>query len=159
MAFDLPTGPSDIRQVIQLAIAPVFLLTAVGTTLNVLTNRLARVVDRGRTLEALQPGGLSDAQRFELTLLERRARQVYVAIFLAVVSALLVSLLIALAFAGYVLGYALPWLMATLFMGAMLSLTAGLLYLLAEIVLALRGFQLGIEASASREPTSKERGP
>jgi hypothetical protein len=40
----------DIARVIQLAIAPVFLLTALGTIVGVLSNRLARIVDRTRTL-------------------------------------------------------------------------------------------------------------
>jgi hypothetical protein len=42
---------SDIGHVIQLAIAPVFLLTGVATKLTVLTNRLARIIDRSRVLE------------------------------------------------------------------------------------------------------------
>ena len=42
----------DITRVIQLAVAPVFLLTAVGTIINALTGRLARAVDRRRVVEA-----------------------------------------------------------------------------------------------------------
>ena len=47
----LETHINGIAQVIQLAIAPVFLLTAVGTIIGVLSNRLARIVDRTRVLE------------------------------------------------------------------------------------------------------------
>jgi Protein of unknown function (DUF2721) len=38
----------DITHTIQLAVAPVFLLTALGTTLGVLASRLGRIVDRAR---------------------------------------------------------------------------------------------------------------
>src|SRR5581483_7716102 len=50
MPIHAPLG--DVAHVIQLAIAPVFLLTAVGTVLNVLANRLGRTVDRRRVLVA-----------------------------------------------------------------------------------------------------------
>ena len=49
------TSFGDITHVIQLAVAPVFLLTGVGTLLAVLTNRLARAVDRSRVVEKLVP--------------------------------------------------------------------------------------------------------
>jgi len=41
----------EIAHIIQLSIAPVFLLTGVGTLLNVLSGRLARIIDRARALE------------------------------------------------------------------------------------------------------------
>jgi len=41
-----------IAHVIQLSIAPVFLISGVATFLSVLTNRLARIVDRARVLES-----------------------------------------------------------------------------------------------------------
>ena len=43
--------PGEIGHIIQLATAPVFLLTGVGTNMLVLTNRLARIIDRTRVLE------------------------------------------------------------------------------------------------------------
>ena len=42
---------THLARTIQLSVAPVFLLTAIGTTLAVLTNRLSRIVDRARILE------------------------------------------------------------------------------------------------------------
>ena len=44
-------GLSDITHTIQLAVAPVFLLSALGTTLSVLTTRLSRIIDRARLLD------------------------------------------------------------------------------------------------------------
>jgi len=52
MVLQVDARVSTIAQVIQLSVAPVFLLSGVGTLLVVLTNRLARIVDRTRTLEA-----------------------------------------------------------------------------------------------------------
>ena len=40
----------SVVHVIQLAVAPVFLLSGVGVILTVLTNRLARIIDRARLL-------------------------------------------------------------------------------------------------------------
>lgn len=40
----METHISDITRVIQLAVAPVFLLTAIGTFITALNNRLARAV-------------------------------------------------------------------------------------------------------------------
>ena len=50
----------DVGHIIQLAIAPVFLLTGVCTNLMVLTNRLARIIDRSRVLEDRLDVGYSD---------------------------------------------------------------------------------------------------
>ncbi len=71
-----PENVIDVTRLIQLAVAPVFLLTAVGTIIGVLSNRLGRAVDRSRTLEdrlrQLQPEG-QRAVREELNLLSRRS--------------------------------------------------------------------------------------
>src|SRR5437762_13655984 len=81
----------DVTRLIQLAVAPVFLLTAVGTIIGVLSNRLGRAVDRSRTLEdrlrQLLPEG-QKAARAELNLLSRRVRLVYGSIVLSVICAL-----------------------------------------------------------------------
>ena len=97
----MPQALSDIAHVIQLAIAPVFLLTAIGTVLNVLAGRLTRAVDRRRVLVARLPGlevEVADLARAEIAFEVRRIRLVYFAISMAVLSALLVCLLISLAF-------------------------------------------------------------
>jgi len=89
------TGPlGDIAHVIQLAIAPVFLLTAVATILNVLTGRLARSVDRRRSLAAALPrleGDTAELARREVEFEVRRIGLIYRAITLAVLCALLVA--------------------------------------------------------------------
>lgn len=154
----LPKEPhiADITQVIQLAIAPVFLLTAIGTLIMVLTNRLARAVDRGRVLEDRLPSlRVSDATAActELQQLARRIRLVYLAISLAVLSALFVCLLIASAFAGAFVATDLTRVVAVLFVLAMVALTGSLVVFLREIFLAVTSARLAIPP-----PTEEERG-
>src|SRR5439155_10364626 len=78
------SGLMDIARLIQSAVAPVFLLTGVAATLGVLTNRLARIVDRARTLEQRLAGHPGSAQHLhaDLAVLARRARYTNVAISL-----------------------------------------------------------------------------
>ena len=47
----MQTQLADISHVIQLAIAPVFLLTAVATMINAMNTRLGRIVDRRRVVQ------------------------------------------------------------------------------------------------------------
>jgi hypothetical protein len=130
----------DIAHVIQLAIAPVFLLTGVGTLLAVLSNRLGRAVDRSRVVEHLLPGLAGEAlerAHEELRLLSRRTQLIYMAIALAVACALLVCLLIAVAFIDAFLAANLAKLVGALFVLAMLALIGALGVFLREIFLAV----------------------
>lgn len=125
---------TNVAHVIQLAVAPVFLLTGIGAILSVLINRLGRVVDRFRALEKL-PADLAGA-RAEMNRLSRRARMVHWAIGFCTSSALLVCVVIATLFIGSVTGVQTPVIIAVLFIAAMLALVAGLLFFLREIALA-----------------------
>ena len=132
---------SSVAHVIQLAVAPVFLLTGVGTILNVMTNRLSRIVDRYRVLERLHANNeLSSFHFDEMRVLTRRERIIYRAIALCSLSALLVCSVIALLFIGAASGMQMNKLVSFLFIGAMLSLIVGLLALLREIQVATRTF-------------------
>ena len=86
---------SDITHVIQLAVAPVFLLTAIATLISALNTRLGRIVDRRRVLlDRMRQAAdhVAEAHR-ELGLLSRRARLIYFAILAAVAAATLRLLL------------------------------------------------------------------
>jgi hypothetical protein len=135
-----PDNVTDVARLIQLAVAPVFLLTAVGTIIGVLSIRLGRVVDRSRLLEdrlrQLQPEG-QKAARGELDLLSRRVRLVYAAMVLSVVCALFVGLLIAVAFVDAFINIDMSKFIGLLFIGAMLAFILSLLVFLREIFLAV----------------------
>lgn len=144
MAFfsKLPANNLDaIAHVIQLAVAPVFLLTAVGTLLMVLTNRLGRAVDRRRVLERELANGASGTTsaraRVELALIARRVKHIYRAIVMAVFCALFICLLIGLAFVDAFLATNLARGLGVLFVLAMLALITALIMFLREIFIAV----------------------
>jgi hypothetical protein len=128
--------PTDVTHVIQLAIAPVFLLTAVCTLLNVLTNRLSRAVDRRRVLAARLPEldeEIASLVQNELLYVERRVQLIYLAITLAVASALLICLAIGTAFVDAMVRYDFAAAIAAFFVMAMLGLIGSLGAFLREI--------------------------
>jgi hypothetical protein len=130
----------EIFTVIQLAVAPVFLLTAIGTVLAALNIRLGRAVDRRRHLEGQLPAMPPEEQpsaRQELAVIARRIRFVYFAITAAVISGLFVCLLIAGAFIGAFVQVRLSYTIGAMFVLAMLALIASLLLFLREIFLAV----------------------
>ena len=130
----------EIASVIQLAVAPVFLLTAVGTIIAALNVRLGRAVDRRRVLEQglqARSGGQNDDARAELAQIARRIRYVYLSIVFSVLSGLFVCLLIAGAFIGAFVAMDLARTVAAMFVLAMLCLIASLLLFLREIFLAV----------------------
>lgn len=132
--------PDEIGHIIQLAIAPVFLLTGVGTNMLVLTNRLARIIDRTRLLEADLDEGrlLPDDARVgaELGVLFRRAKKINRAIFLSTSCALLICMVVAALFVADALNLRLGSLIAAMFVSAMVALTGSFVYLLREVLLA-----------------------
>ena len=131
----------DISHIIQLAIAPVFLLSGIGPQLIVLTNRLARIIDRSRDLEQLlRDGSAPDRHESipELELLYRRTHLINYAITLSTSCALLICMVVAALFVGDALGLELDRLIAGLFVLAMLSLIGSYSFLLREIMIATR---------------------
>ncbi len=131
---------ADIVRVIQLVVAPVFLLTAVSTLIVALNTRLGRAVDRRRTLEEVLPKlqGSEEARAAEeLVQIGRRVRFVYLAILFAVLCGLFVCLLIMTAFVGGLAGAEMTRTIASLFILAMLALIASMLFFMREIFLAV----------------------
>jgi|TARA_R110001583_G_scaffold5106_5_gene28252 hypothetical protein len=130
-----------ITHAIQQAVAPVFLLAGIGAILNVLTNRLARIIDRSRTLHR-RLENLSDERiagvHEELAMLTRRARVVHRSIGYSTTSALLVCVVIAMLFISAVLAWNSSLLVAGLFVLAMACLIGALVGFLREIQLATR---------------------
>ena len=137
-----PENLEHVARLIQLSVAPIFLLTGVATTLLVLTTRLGRVVDRGRTLETRATR--ERPYHEELDVIERRARIIYWALSLGVTAAILVCLLMTAAFLGEVLRLNSARLVVILFLGALFAYTGALVSLLREVFLAVGSFRLEI---------------
>lgn len=142
----------DVPQAIQLALGPVFLLTGIAGMLNVMTGRLARIIDRGRDLAGrAPPDGASAAPlaapghedlRAELRNLERRRHLASAAITACTFSALLVCMVIAALFLEVILDVPLKWLVGVLFTGSTLALVVGLAFFLREVHLATRTIRI-----------------
>ena len=139
------TRISAIAHVIQLAIAPVFLISGVATLLSVLTNRLGRIVDRARVLEAKLdfPDETQKAQALEeLLRLSTRARLVNLAITFGTICALLTCVTIAALFTGTFVEINLSRVITVLFIAAMFSLFLALMTFLREVITATRGLRI-----------------
>jgi len=143
----------DITRVIQLAIAPVFLLSAIATIINVLIARLSRAVDRRRVLEEhlsiYQDEHLQQAIS-ELRMLQKRITLTLWSVTLAVLAALLICLLVATAFAAAYVSLDLSRPVAMLFIAALLALTGCLLLFLREISVAAFSARQTVSPYAAR---------
>lgn len=144
---------STIAQQIQLAVAPVFLLAGIGALLNVMAQRLARVVERGRHIER-EYASLDDATRrlatAELHILDRRMTLVHLAITACTAAALFVCVLVAILFVADVTELAFGRPIAWLFVISMLLLIAGLSLFLWEVRLAMKALRIRRRAMPHR---------
>ena len=139
--FESAADIGDLAHAIQLALAPVFLLTGIAGILNVMAGRLARIVDRGRRLtEHIAQPQLQDLEtvQVELQSLEQRRHLASAAITSSTFSALLVCMVITAIFLEVLLHIRLTWLVGILFTASTLALVVGLAYFLREVHLATR---------------------
>ncbi len=135
-----------IAHVIQLAVAPVFLLTGVAALLGVMTNRLARVIDRARVIEhgwRQMDEAERAAARLELGIIEKRAKLSSWAINFCTAAALLVCAVVATPFIDAFLATSLRWTVGALFVVAMFALIGGLVSFLREVYLATHTLRIG----------------
>lgn len=130
-----------VAHVIQLAVAPVFLLTGIGAILSVLTGRLGRLVDRFRVLTETV-SELPAIQARELNILTVRASWVHWSITLCTASALFVAIVIGALFLGAVVSFNPSRIVSIMFIIAMTSLIIGLGCFLREISLSVHIFDL-----------------
>jgi hypothetical protein len=142
------TRVTDIAHVIQLSVAPVFLLSGVGAMLGVMTSRLGRVIDRARVLEREVLEGRTDPDASiiaELSALSRRAKLIRGSISLCTVTALLICAVIAVLFIGAFQPLDTSVAVALLFITAMAAFFLGLLLFLREILVATATARIGLE--------------
>ncbi len=138
-----PDGLDTIARAIQLALAPVFLLTGIAAMLNVMTNRLSRIIDRGRFLtEAPNAPKQALPLNPELQILERRRHFTSVAITASTIAALLVCIVIAALFVEVLLVAHLKWFIGALFTVAMLVLVIALAFFLREVHMAMKSIRI-----------------
>lgn len=129
-----------VAHIIQLAVAPVFLISGVAALLSVFTNRLSRIIDRARLLSVEERR--SSLLLEELHVLNRRARLIHRSITLATTSVLLISMVIVILFLGVFLPMDVASIVCVLFVGAMIALIGGLVTFLKEVRLATFSLRL-----------------
>jgi methylthioribose-1-phosphate isomerase len=148
-AIDSPdTAVTAVAEVIQLAVAPVFLLAGIGAFLNVCAMRLARIVERARVVEPQllgSRGAEHDRLQGEIRIIDRRMALVSRAIFLSVLSAVLISLVVVLLFAGGLTGAQFGTAIAILFIISMIAVAGSFSIFLIETRLASRAVRVRSE--------------
>lgn len=128
----------DIAHVIQLCVAPVFLISGVSALLAVLSTRLGRTIDRARWLDASDP-----KTHGELLVLSQRAKLIYRSMLLGTTCALFVCCVIFSLFVSAMLGFPISMVVAVFFLAALASLAGALVLFLREVYLATRILQIG----------------
>jgi len=144
---DLQT--ENVAHLIQLALGPVFLISGVGITLSMLTQRLARIVDRARTLEdrrelTTDQGRLKVIDK-DLRAILRRARYINSAIALCTTSALLTALVVTLLFASEFTPISVGGIIAIMFVASMVCLSTAFLMFLIEVRIATNTLRIGVQ--------------
>ena len=140
--MNLALDSSTITHSIQLAVAPVFLLTAVAGMIGAVAGRLARIIDRARIVED-QARASTDPELLarsyaELATLRTRGRMTNVCIGLLTLCAFLIGLTIILLFLGEIMGLQAVRLAVVGFLAGVLSFLLALVLFLSETVMATR---------------------
>ena len=134
-----------IAQTIQLALAPVFVLVAIGNIMNILTTRLGRIVDRSRTLQELHKqttGAAHDAVVVEIRYVDRRIQLIGHALLILVCSGLLIGVTVGMLFLGEMAGTEFRVATEVSFFLAIALLMIALVYLLLETRLVAQTLRL-----------------
>lgn len=143
----MPTMPAvtTIAQTIQLSLAPVFMLAAIGQILNVLAGRLARVIDRARALESLLgeiDGDEAARRKWELKLLDERMSIINGALSLSVSSAVMACIVIAMLFVANLAKLHIGTWIALVFIVAVTLLILCLTAFMWEVRVSLRAIHV-----------------
>jgi hypothetical protein len=158
--------PDSIAHIIQVALAPAFLLSALATLLNVFSTRLARISDKvNAATKEVQGADAVSARRLSVRLafLRRRSVLLDVAVILACLSAALTLVSILTLFVGALRDAATASVLFACF-GASLILTMGAICaFLTEILLAGRGVRVEVDQHRSEAalapPSASSRKP
>ena len=139
------TRVTEIADIIQSVLAPVFLLAGIAGFMNVLTGRQSRIVDRARDIEPLlleSRGSEHDRYLAELRTLDKRMKLVGRAVWMSVFAALLVCFIVVLLFAGTIVSGQFGRALAVLFILCMLFLALAFAVFLVETRIAARSMRI-----------------
>jgi len=135
MFFNTPSDTLQVSAAIRDAVAPVFLLTGIGSFLGVVVNRLGRTIDRARHLNGLN---VEQRKKFinEFDIIQKRVTWMRLSIGLFIVAGLCISLSVALIFIGVAIKINVSNFILGTFIFAMFALILGIICFLREIIYA-----------------------
>lgn len=151
------SSATQVAHIIQISVAPIFLLAGVGAFLNVCAGRLARIIDRSRDIEPMilrSRGEEHDRWLGEIRVLDKRMALVSQAIFFSVLAAVLTCLVVITLFAGALTNGGLGTTVALLFIGSMVAVGISFSIFLFETRLGSRSVRIRtdiLEHEADRE--------
>ncbi|MBB3903125.1 DUF2721 domain-containing protein [Methylobacterium brachythecii] len=143
----MPTSapaPDDIAHIIQVALAPAFLLTALATLLNVFSTRLGRVADKvDLAAIGLRSAGPEEARRLsaQLTFLRRRSFVLDAAVLLASAGGIMTVIAVLTLFVGVLREATTTSVLFTCFGIALVCTAGAIAAFIGEIVLAGHGIR------------------
>ena len=143
----------NVIHVIQVALTPVFLLTALAALLNVFSTRLGRVADRVDEVGArLQSAPATDAEFLsaQLDYLRRRSIVLDVAVVLATIAGVATSGAALVLFVGALGAAVVRSMLFVLFGGALLFAIAALFAFAVEMMMAGRGLRVIVRSHEKR---------
>lgn len=132
-------------EIIQLALAPIFLIVGIGTLVNVATGRVARVIDRARWFEDLareQPLRIDRRAKHEIRTLNKRMRLANWSINFLIASALVICFDVILLMVNGLISMSLDTAILVTFMISILFLTGGLIAFFFEVSLATASLKI-----------------
>jgi hypothetical protein len=130
-----------VQQVVQLSLAPAFLLSGIGAIMNVIMSRMIWISQRIENIEERQDEQRIARQARELGWLMRRRKLMQGAIMFSTAAAVMISLVIGLLFISAYITAQIGTVIAGLWVLTMILLVTGLAFFLMETRLAAIGAQ------------------
>lgn len=128
-----------VQQIVQLSLAPAFLLSGIGAIMNVMMSRLIWVAERIERIERRIEDDVAGAERRELPWLGKRRRLSQLALVFSTASAVVISIVIALLFVSAYIEARIGTTIALAWVLTMGLLITGLVFFLLETRMAARG--------------------
>ena len=140
--------PGQVVPVLQVAVAPVILISGVGLLLLTLTNRFGRATDRTRQiLHEMRDGPSADRPRLanQVEVIYQRARLIQISIVMSDLSALSAAMLILTLFVNALMGWQLSVIISLFFIGCLVFLIGSLVAFIMDIRLSLKALKLELD--------------
>jgi hypothetical protein len=139
--FERTASTPRVQQVVQLSLAPAFLLSGIGAIMNVIMSRMIWIAKRVETIEDKMEDSRTAKQARELGWLMQRRRLMQGAIMFSTAAAVMISAVIMLLFVSAYITAQIGTLIAAMWVLTMLLLVTGLAFFLLETRLAAIGAQ------------------